>query len=205
MQVLFWLVKSYTGLPAVSSCSFLTLLRACKVFKIETSLIAEILCHVHGLISDGANFVFMWIPGHVGLADYSAADSTAKTALLLPASHSDYKSFTRIQTLRQWQLRGNSETENKLHSIEPRLNVITMLRLSSRDEIFIHRLRIGHTYLTHGHFLRRETNLGAWLVKWIELLSISCFIVFPLQMLVIIFSLLLWPPCLNCFAKVASR
>jgi len=32
-----------------------------------------------------------------------------------------------------------------------------MLRLPSRDEIIIHRLRIGHTYLTHGHLLRGET------------------------------------------------
>jgi len=32
-----------------------------------------------------------------------------------------------------------------------------MLRLPRRDEIIIHRLRIGHTYLTHGHLLRGET------------------------------------------------
>jgi len=48
------------------------------------------------------------------------------------------------------------ETENKLHSIEPRVNVFNMFRLSCRDEIIIRRLRIGHTYLTHGHLLREE-------------------------------------------------
>jgi len=36
--------------------------------------------------------------------------------------------------------------------------------------------------------------LGAWLDKWIWLLSMSCFIAFPLQVLVIIFSVLIWPP-----------
>jgi len=33
-----------------------------------------------------------------------------------------------------------------------------MLRLLRRDEIIIHRLRSGHTYLTHGHLLRREAH-----------------------------------------------
>jgi len=32
-----------------------------------------------------------------------------------------------------------------------------MSRLPRRDEIIIHRLRIGHTYLTHGHLFRVET------------------------------------------------
>jgi len=122
---------------------------------------------VYGLILDGSSVVFMWVPGHVGLADNSAADSSAKAALLLPVSslavpHSDYKSLIRIQSLRQWQLRWNSETEKKLHSIEPRVNVINMLR----DNIIIHRLRIGHTNIlrTDTYF---EGRLGAWLVKWI--------------------------------------
>jgi len=53
---------------------------------------------VHGLLSDGSSVVFMWIPGRVGLAGNSAADSAAKDALLLPVSsltvpHSDYKSL----------------------------------------------------------------------------------------------------------------
>jgi len=126
-------------------------------------LIADILCHVHGLISDGSSVVFMWAPGHVGLAGNSAADSAAKAALLLPVSsltvpHSDYKSLICIQALRQWQLRWNAWTENKLHSIEPRVNVINMLRLPRRDEIIIHRLRIGHAYLTYGHLLRGEAS-----------------------------------------------
>jgi len=41
-------------------------------------LIAEILCRVHGLISDGTSVVFMLVPSHAGLAGNSAADSAAK-------------------------------------------------------------------------------------------------------------------------------
>jgi len=117
---------------------------------------------MHGLISNGCSVVFMWVPSHVGLARNSVADSAAKDALLLPLSnltipHSDYKSLIRLQAIRQWQLRWTCETENKLHSIEPRVNVINIFRLPCRDEIIIHRLRIRHTYHTHGHLLRGET------------------------------------------------
>jgi len=67
----------------------------------------------------------------------SAADSAAKDPLLLPLSsltvpHSDYKS---IICLRQWQLHWNYETENKLHSIEPRVNVINICRLPRQEEV----------------------------------------------------------------------
>jgi len=68
-------------------------------------LIAEILCRVHGLISDGSSVVFMWVPGHVGLAGISAADSAAKYALLLPVSSLTVPhaiSLIRLQALRQW-------------------------------------------------------------------------------------------------------
>jgi len=123
----------------------------------------------------------------------SAADSAAKDALLLPVSnltvpHSDYKSLICLQALRQWQLRWNCETENKLHSIALRVNVINMFHLPCRDEIIIHRLRIEHTYLTHGHKLRGETPprcLACEVDLTVE------HVVFPLQMLVINFDVLL--------------
>jgi len=35
----------------------------------------------------------------------------------------------------------------------PRVNVINLFRLPHRDEIIIHRLRIGHAYLKFGHLL----------------------------------------------------
>jgi len=37
------------------------------------------------------------------------------------------------------------------------VNVINLFRLPRRGEIIIQRLRIVHTYLTHGHLLRGKT------------------------------------------------
>ena len=37
------------------------------------------------------------------------------------------------------------------------MNITKSYRLPRRDEIIIHRLRIGHTFLTHGYLLKRDT------------------------------------------------
>jgi len=126
----------------------------------ETSrpLIAEILCRVHGIISDGTSIVFMWVPSHVGQAGNLAVDIAAKATLLFPVSNltvpnSVYNALIHAQALKQWHLLWNSITQNKLHAIEPRVNVINLFCLTRRNEIIIHILRIEYTYLTHRHAL----------------------------------------------------
>ena len=104
----------------------------------------------------------MWVLSHVGLAGNSVADIAAKAALLLPISNlpvppSDFCSLIRSHSLKQWQESWNSETLNKLRPIDPKVNVFHLYRLPRRYEIIIHRLRIGHSILTHGHLLRGET------------------------------------------------
>jgi len=72
----------------------------------------------------------------------------------LTVPYSDYNSLTRTHALKLWQLSWISETQNKLHAIESRVNVLNLFYLHCRDEIIIHRLRIG-THVVH--LLRRET------------------------------------------------
>ena len=62
----------------------------------------------------------------------------------------------RTHILKQWQSSWSLETQNKLHAIEPKVNITKSYRLPRHDEIIIHRLRIGHTFLTHGHLLKRD-------------------------------------------------
>ena len=95
---------------------------------------------------------------------FSAADTAAKAAVLMPISnlilpYSNYLPVPLIKThvLNQWQSSWSLETENKLHAIEPTVNKTNSYRLPRRDEIIIHRLRIGHTFLTHGYLLKRDS------------------------------------------------
>jgi hypothetical protein len=89
----------------------------------------------------------------------AAADAAAKAALNLPVSnlkvpYTDYISVIRRVCSSRWQLFWNGEQNNKLHRIQPHLGVVTTRCLPRRDEILIHRLRLGHTYLTHSYLLK---------------------------------------------------
>ena len=140
----------------------LSCLQSMRNRDMSRSLVAEVLCCIHEMLVSGARLVFMWVPIHVGRAGNSAADTAAKAALLMSVSnltlpYSDYFPLIRTHVLNQWQSSWSLETENKLHAIEPTVNITKSYRLPRRDEIIIHRLRIGHTILTHRHLLKRDS------------------------------------------------
>ena len=140
----------------------LSCLQSLQNWDMSHPLISEILCRVHELKERGFQLIFIWVPSHVGLAGNSAADAAAKAALNLPVTnltipYSDYKSMIRTYTLNQWQQSWSLQIQNKLHAVEPTVNKYNSYRLPRRDEIIIHRLRIGHIHLTHGHLLKRES------------------------------------------------
>jgi hypothetical protein len=50
----------------------------------------------------------------------------------------------------------DAEQHNKLRHIILKTGLAISYTLPHRDELIIHRLRIGHTHLTHSHLLKRE-------------------------------------------------
>jgi hypothetical protein len=104
----------------------------------------------------------VWVPSHIGIAGNTAVDAVAKAGASLPISnaeipHTDFKPLISIHVKNCWQLCWNLDTNNKLFKIQPEIKSVIVNRLPRRDGILIHRLRVGHTYLTHSYLLRRET------------------------------------------------
>ena len=156
------MVQQCTGDRFVFSSDSLSCLQSLQSRDFTHPLIMEILCRVHEFVIRGFSIVFIWVPSHVGLAGNTAADAAVKAALNLPVTnlampYSDYNFLIRTHMLNQWQELWNSETQNKLFAVEPTVNIVKSYRLPRRDEIIIHRLRIGHTYLTHGYLLKKES------------------------------------------------
>jgi hypothetical protein len=104
----------------------------------------------------------VWVPSHIGIAGNTAVDAVARAGVSLPISnaeipHTDFKPLISSPVKNCWQLCWNSDTNNKLFKKQPVIKSFIVNRLPRRDEILIHRLRVGHTYLPHSYLLRRET------------------------------------------------
>ena len=131
---------------------------------------AFVVVHCVVLPKQGKTIALCWIPSHVGISGNEKADSAAKdglsltvTALKSPASELLPRATKLISE--KWQKSWNNCTGNKLQSINPTIGVYQHVRsLSRRDAVIIHRLRIGHTRLTHSYLFRALINRSVRLV-----------------------------------------
>ena len=139
----------------------LSCIQAIENRNLHNPLVLEIIERTHYLISTGHNISFVWIPSHIGIAGNTAADATAKAALCLQISnilipYSDLKPQITAYINKLWQDSWSAQINNKLYSVQPIIKPIVSSRLPRRDAIVIHRLRVGHTHLTHSYVLRKE-------------------------------------------------
>ena len=75
--------------------------------------------------------------------------------ILIP--HIDYNFYIKSHFKNKWQEVWNEADNNKLHAIHPKIGLWPMgSRKSRREEVVLARLRIGHTFYTHSHYLKGE-------------------------------------------------
>ena len=126
----------------------------------EVSKIQKWLFRAHDLYKIQVNFC--WSPGHIGIAGNEQADSTAKDAIRQDIKHYQhfYRTFipaARRILYRQFQERWDTQENNKLYKIKPKLtNWASALRPRREDEVLLCRLRIGHTHYTHSYLMDRS-------------------------------------------------
>jgi len=125
----------------------------------------EIIERCNELMTINKDVTFCWIPSHVGIKGNDRADAVAKAALQIPISteiklpYIDLKPSIAKHFQSVWQDIWSRATFNKLQPIKPSLgDVKSCSKLSRRDEVVLHRARMGHTYLTHSYLLKREQS-----------------------------------------------
>jgi kelch-like protein 2/3 len=139
----------------------LSCLKSVENRNFQNTLILEILETTDKLLRSGYSICFVWVPSHISIEGNGAADATAKAALSLrvsesPVPYSDFKPLIGAYVDSVWQKCWDGETNNKLHRLQPVIGNCRLGKLTRRDEVVIHRLRVGHSHLTHSYLLKKE-------------------------------------------------
>jgi kelch-like protein 2/3 len=120
----------------------------------QNPAILEILERCHQLSTANKEISFCWIPSHIGIPGNEKADAVAKAALKIPVSdnilipYTDFKQSITAYFQSVWQDKWSQANVNKLYSVKPTIGLTKLRGITSRrDEVTIHRLRIGHTLL----------------------------------------------------------
>jgi hypothetical protein len=144
------LSDSLSALQALKSCNF------------DNFLVQQIAEKCHFLHEIGKNIVFCWVPSHIGISGNEKADLAAKAALSFPVldfkiPYTDTKPVVGAYCSKLWSNHWNTITFNKLKGIKPNLGPTILKNIRKRkDETVLHRIRIGHTHLTHSYLLKKE-------------------------------------------------
>ena len=125
-------------------------------------MVLYILDKLQTLKVNGFSIAFCWIPSHVGIQGNEKADKKAKAGLnrvkLINYNfpYTDYIPKVKTYVRKKWQQRWDAkhlERSIKLHEIIPVIKPFYLNGLNRKDEVVIHRIRIGHTRLTHKHLM----------------------------------------------------
>jgi len=166
--------KTHYNFHILFSDSF-SALQAINHNSSKNPIVLDILLKYNNLINHHYDLIFGWIPGHVGIkgnieADKLARDMSNVITHILPIPNSDIFPTLRSIIFSKWQAVWNSNPNNKLYKLFPKLQHFSPLHQSftRKDQIILNRLFIGHTPLTHsyGHtFLIKNNPLPVTIVN----------------------------------------
>ena len=140
-----------------------SVLESLQNFSTKNTVIKETIDLIQRILISRKTVKFCWVPGHVGIVGNENADQAAKRAqrreepphYRLP--HTDLypkvSTFVKQNWQNRWELADRARP-NKLFSIQNEIKPFDTHGLTRKEETVIHRLRIGHTRLTHAFLMR---------------------------------------------------
>ena len=141
----------------------LSSLLALRSFNPADPIVQDILARLQSVEQSGKSVQFCWIPSHVGVHGNELADAAARRAAAAPCTRRlplparDFYPAVRSFILTEWQAEWRLRGGRKLREVKPTLEHWRSCSQDNRsNEVILCRLRIGHTYATHGHLLRGD-------------------------------------------------
>ena len=140
----------------------LSCLQALGNKNLNHPVIREIIQILTYLKEVGSVIEFCWIPGHVGIKGNEKVDRIAKEVIDHPMYEakipfSDFKPRICNYINSLFQSKWNDCHTNKLHEINETFHSSLKIYSENRKEdVILTRLRIGHSRLTHKHYLLGE-------------------------------------------------
>ena len=139
----------------------LSVLTTIKNHNTDNVLIQNLHLRLHEILRT-KTVKLCWIPSHIGIKGNERVDRLAKDALDLAAVNmklpsTDFRPAINNLIKSKWKSIWDELYANKLHEINPDLNLSSVLKLTNRrDQVVLTRCRIGHTRISHSYLLKRE-------------------------------------------------
>ena len=145
-------------------CDSKSVLECLETQESKNPHMIRLLDSIQWLKRKGYSIKFCWVPSHVGIRGNEIADLLAKGALNDPppmhlkVPYTDFIPKVKTYVRNLWKQRwidnhNNRRTGNKLFRFNPELKPFYITGLCRKDEVVIHRIRIGHTRLTHRYLM----------------------------------------------------
>ena len=149
-----------------------SVLESLSSYNSSNVIIKELLDLIRLVIRRGKTISLCWVPGHAGIPGNEVADQAAKRALRRvrgPSFRLPYQDlFPQVRAFikQRWQKRwddAHAIKPIKMHAVQPIITSSNNLSgLTRKEEVIMHRLRIGHTRLTQAYkFQQRGPNKQA--------------------------------------------
>ena len=148
-----------------------SVLESLSTYNSNNVIIKELLDLIRCIIRRKKTISLCWVPGHAGIVGNELADQAAKRALRRargPSFRIPYQDlFPQVRAFirQRWQKRwddSHAKYPIKMHAVQPIIAPHHLSGLTRKEEVIIHRLRIGHTRLTQAYkFQQRGPNKQA--------------------------------------------